>query len=127
MVFHQDLLTNFDRITQSATDFIRGNPIVSTAAIGAGFTGLTALAVTQVRRKAKRKATKKRRKTTKKRKCPRKKTVKKRTRSGLSKARKQKIKFTKKGQPYVITRSGKARFIKRAVAKRAKARRGGFS
>ena len=37
-----DILTSLDRITQPVTDFIRGNPIVSTAAIGIGTTGLIA-------------------------------------------------------------------------------------
>ena len=39
----------------------------------------------------------------------------------------KKIKFTKKGQPYIITRSGKARFIKRKSARLRKIRKGGFS
>lgn len=52
-----------ERIFQSSTDFIRGNPLVSTASIGAGFTGLVAVAAVVGKR---RKASKKR-KTTKKR------------------------------------------------------------
>jgi len=66
------VLTSLDRITQTTTDFIRGNPLVSTAAIGIGTTGLlTGIATTvrrtrkkkrkTVRRKAKRKTTRKRR------------------------------------------------------------------
>lgn len=63
------VLTSLDRITQPITDFIRGNPLVSTAAVGIGTTGLIAGATTIVRR-AKRKKPKKR--TTGKRKTARK-------------------------------------------------------
>jgi len=59
------LITNFTRITQPITDFIRGNPIVSTAAIGIGTTGLIAGAVTRIRKRRKTKV-KKRKKTKKK-------------------------------------------------------------
>lgn len=54
-------ITNLSRITGKTTDFIRGNPIVSTAAIGIGVTGLIAGAATTFkRRKAKRKVSKRR-------------------------------------------------------------------
>jgi len=68
VVFDKGLITNFTRITQPISDFIRGNPIVSTAAIGAGTTGLILGATTLVkRRKARKKAkVKKRRKPRKK-------------------------------------------------------------
>ncbi len=36
------ILANIERIIQPVTDFIRGNPIVSTASVGAGVTGLVA-------------------------------------------------------------------------------------
>lgn len=61
------ILTSLDRITQPITDFIRGNPLVATAAFGIGTTGLIAgIAGFIKRRKKKRKATarRKRRKTT---------------------------------------------------------------
>ena len=50
------ILTSLDRITAPVADFIRGNPIVSTAAVGIGTTGLiTGLAtVARVRRKRKK-------------------------------------------------------------------------
>jgi len=66
-------LTSLQRITQPITDFIRGNPIVSTAVIGIGTTGLVAVART-VRRRRKKKATRKKRVT--KRRATRKRTVK---------------------------------------------------
>lgn len=63
------ILTTLDRITGPITDFIRGNPIVSTAAIGIGTTGLIAgvAAVTRARKKRK-KVSKKKRVRTRKRK-----------------------------------------------------------
>lgn len=57
----EELVINLQRILQPVTDFIRGNPIVSTAAIGAGITGLvTAVAVVRKRRAKKRKVIKRR-------------------------------------------------------------------
>lgn len=51
------ILTSLERITQPVTDFIRGNPIVSTAAVGIGTTGLITgiAAVARTRRKKKKK------------------------------------------------------------------------
>jgi len=63
------ILTTLDRITAPVTDFIRGNPIVSTAAVGIGTTGLITgiAAVTRVRRKRKKaKASKKKRRSSRK-------------------------------------------------------------
>jgi len=45
------IVSTLERITQPVSDFVRGNPIVATAAIGAGFTGLTAAVATLVRKK----------------------------------------------------------------------------
>ena len=64
MVFKDELLTNLARITQPLTDFIRGNPIVSTAAIGIGTTGLIAGAITTIRKRKKKKAKVKKRRVT---------------------------------------------------------------
>jgi len=126
MVFHKsDLILNFDRILSDATDFIRGNPIISAVGLGTPLAlGGIAVVGRRIASRKKRKATSKKRKKSTKRKTRR--TTKKR-RSGLTRATKQKIKFTKNGQPYVITRSGKARFIKRSVAKSARRRKGGFT
>ena len=54
-----ELVNVLERLGGRVTDFIRGNPIISTAAIGIGTTGLIAAAVTRVkkRRTAKRKIT----------------------------------------------------------------------
>lgn len=72
-----DILTSLDRITQPITDFIRGNPIVSTAVIGIGTTGLVTGAAAVVRRKARKKKKKK--------------SVKKKRRAKSTKKRKRKI------------------------------------
>jgi len=70
------VVLNIERILQPVTDFIRGNPIVSTAVVGAGVTGLTAaVAVVRRRKKAKKKTTKKK---VKRRRTTRKKTTRKR-------------------------------------------------
>lgn len=52
------VLTSLQRITAPISDFIRGNPIVSTAIIGIGTTGLVA-GVAAVRRARKKKPRKK--------------------------------------------------------------------
>lgn len=77
------IVANIERILQPATDFIRGNPIVSTAIVGAGTTGLVA-AVALVKRA--RKPTKKVRK-----KAKRKKPVKKRARRKRKRKAKRRI------------------------------------
>jgi hypothetical protein len=75
------LVINIERILQPATDFVRGNPIVSTAIVGAGTTGLaTAIAVTRRARSSRKKRTTKK-KSTKKRKTTR--TRKKRTKAEI--------------------------------------------
>jgi len=64
-------LTNpLERITQRITDFIRGNPLVSTAAVGIGTTGLVAAATTFIRKRRKKRAAK--RKVSKRKKAVRK-------------------------------------------------------
>lgn len=70
------ILTSLDRIQQKSTDFFRANPIVSTAGIGAGISGLVAVATIirkAKKKKARKKAKTKGRKTTKRRKTTKKK------------------------------------------------------
>lgn len=82
-----DLLIGLERITQPVTDFIRGNPIVSTAVVGIGTTGVvTAVARVRKRRKVKKKKAKKRKR---KRKAPRRRKAKKRRK--VSKKRRRKV------------------------------------
>lgn len=79
------LVINAERIFGKVTDFIRGNPIVSTAAIGAGVTGLIATAAIikakkkkksakkkSAKKKSTRRKTRKRKSTRKRAKCRRK-------------------------------------------------------
>jgi len=73
------VLTTLDRISQPLTDFIRGNPLVSTAAVGIGTTGIVTLASAVARRKKgkkksrRKKTTRRKTKKTKKRKQPKRK------------------------------------------------------
>jgi len=54
-------LTNpIERITQQVTDFIRGNPLVATAVVGIGTTGLVASATSLFRSRRKKKKVSKR-------------------------------------------------------------------
>lgn len=95
------VLTQIERITQPVTDFIRGNPIVSTAAVGIGTTGLIAAATTVVRKKRKRKVTAKR-KVTRKRKKKTKAQIKAQRLRNLAKARRAR----KKGKRKIIRGRG---------------------
>lgn len=62
------IFATVERIFQPVTDFIRGNPIVSTAAIGAGTTGLIAgIAGVRARRKKPRRKAKRKKAPTRKR------------------------------------------------------------
>lgn len=62
------VLSSFSRIIQPITDFIRGNPIVSTAAVGVGTTGLSLAASSFIRRrKSRKKISKKKKKRIRKR------------------------------------------------------------
>ncbi len=85
------IFATVERILQPVTDFIRGNPIVSTAAIGAGTTGLIA-AVATVRRRAKKPKKKKKKKKAKKKVRRRKPAKRKRKRKAPRKRRRRVIK-----------------------------------
>ena len=125
----QGINVNVERLFSPVTSFIRGNPLVSTASVGlAG--GLVGSAVSKIGRKSSKKKTKKRKKKTTKRRTRRKRKRKRVRRTprtaGKGKDRSTKrIRYTKKGQPYVITRSGKAKFIKKSSAKRSHRLKGG--
>lgn len=73
-----NILSSFDRIQQRATDFFRANPILSSAAIGAGTSGLV-VAVAGIRKVKKRKKAKKRTKKRTKKKTTRKRKTRKTT------------------------------------------------
>lgn len=77
----EPIIVNLQRILQPVTDFIRGNPIVSTAIVGAGTTGLVAAVAVarraRVSRRKKRKVSKKKAVTRRKRKAKRRKVKRK--------------------------------------------------
>jgi len=91
--------------------------------IGAGVVaGASAIA----RRKKTRKRRKSKNRTTRKRNSRNKKRRKTPHTAGKGKDRSTKrIRYTKKGQPYVILRNGRARFIKMSSAKRSHKTKGG--
>lgn len=125
-----------DTLKDGVTQIIAANPVASTAiAAGTGLAvGTTAGVIIGAKvasKKRKKKTKKKRKKTTKKNGRRRKKTRRSKGRrtprtAGKGKDRSTKrIRYTKNGQPYVIMRSGKARFIKKSSAKRSHKRKGG--
>lgn len=139
----QDTLSG---IGESIKSIVTEKPL-ATAAVGAAAVGAIALgvvAVVKARKKAKKKTKKSSKKKTKKKtkgrklkfgsKAWRKKYIKKgkkrkpkyaRT-AGKGKDRSTKrIRMTKHGQPYVILKSGKARFIKKSSASRSRKLKGG--
>lgn len=120
-------------MTNAVLELVQNNPIAATA-IGSGLAGVlvgggavaVAGAVASKRKKSSKKKTKK---TTTKRKRKTKKKRKGRYTPRTAEKGKdrstRRIRYTKKGQPYVITRSGKARFIKKSSAKRSHKLKGG--
>jgi hypothetical protein len=132
MVDVTDLLKTSGGLVTSGTDFIKSN----IGAIAAGAGGLAvggaigALAVSAT--KTKKKTTRRKSKTVSRR--TRKKTHSRRRTSGRKTPRTagkgkdtshKRIRYTKKGQPYVIMASGKARFIKKSSAKKSHKTKGG--
>jgi len=115
----------------TVTDFVRNNPVVSGAVVTLGGAAIVTGIVTKVRKKpkrkkAKRKTTTRRRKTkkTKKRGCSLRRRTPRTAGKGKDRSTKR-IRYTSKGQPYVLMRSGKAKFIKKCSAKRSHKRKGG--
>lgn len=113
----------------SADQFIRKNPVTSTATLAGGaLLGGTIVQVAKSRRKKPSKTKAKRKTTTAKKRTTKKKSGKTtKARRWYGKTRGKNIKFTSKGQPYVILRNGRARFIKMSRAKAMKKRKGGYN
>lgn len=109
----------------SADEFIRKNPVTSTATLAGG--ALLGGTIVQIARKARKKsgATKTKSKTFTKRKKAKKPKTTSKKKTNKSKSRK-KIHHTKTGQPYIILASGKARFISKKSEKLRKKRKGGY-
>ncbi len=80
-----ELVNVLERLGGRVTDFIRGNPIISTAAIGIGTTGLVAAAITRVKKRKKRSPTAKRKKRKTTRRAPRRR--KKKTKAQIKRQR----------------------------------------
>jgi len=110
-----ELVNPLERIGARVSDFIRGNPLVSTAAVGIGTTGIVAAAVTAVRRRrARKKTTRKRksvkRRTTRKRKKKTKAQIRRTRLRNLAKAR-----SAKRGRRAKVHRSPRHRGHKRVA------------
>lgn len=110
----------------SATEFIRKNPVTSGVTVAGGV--LAGATVVQIVRKRKAKKKTARRKPSKKPVARRKKKSRRlvKGKKWYGKTRSKKIFTTKKGQPYVILSSGKARFIKKSRARDMRKRKGGY-
>lgn len=100
---------------------------VAGAGVGALATG-TVIGIGSAIKKKSSRSSKKKAKSRGKKRSSRRKTKGRRTprTAGKGKDRSTKrIRYTSKGQPYVITRSGKAKFIKKTSAKRSHKQKGG--
>jgi len=116
---------------ESTSEFARKHPVTSGVTVGGGvLAGVTAIQVIRKKRKPATRSTKtkKKKKTTKKTK---KKTTKKSKQKQPHTAGKRKdtstrrIRFTKNNQPYILMKSGKAKFIKKSSVARMRKRKGG--
>lgn len=126
------VVANVERILSPITEFTRANPLISGIALGGTAGVATSAIVGAVRKRSKRKSTRKKTKR-KSKKRTRRRTRRRTTRTKrrvkkkwYGKTRGKKIKYTKNGQPYVILKSGKARFIKKKRSKRMKKMKGGY-
>ncbi len=141
------LENGYDSVVSSLTD-AAGNITteqIAVATVGtAALAGGVALGVTAYKKSKRKKTTKKRKSTKTKRKTSKKRKLKFGSKAYrkkyLSKRRKQKkpytagkrkdtstkrIRYTKNNQPYIILRSGKARFIKKSSVRMSRKRKGG--
>jgi len=115
-------------LVNNAIGVVKANPVATAVGVGGVVAGgLVAAAVVRRKRKKKSKSKSTRKKST----SSRTRRTRKRGRytphtAGKRKDRSTKrIRYTKKGQPYVLLRSGKARFIKKSSAKRSHKLKGG--
>lgn len=128
------VVANVERILSPITQFVRSNPLSSGVILGIPAGATAAAAIGSIKKKVTKKSKKKTKKTTKR------KTKKRTKKNGKRRKRKYKyartagkrrdrstrrIRMTKNGQPYVILRSGKARFIKKSSARRSRKLKGG--
>lgn len=121
-------LGDVKNIIGDISDTIQSNPVIS-AAVGLGAVAVTAGTIAAVSSSKKKKTTKsksKSRKSSYTRRKSKKKNYKYARTAGKGKDRStRRIRMTKNGQPYVILKSGKARFIKKSSARLSRKRKGG--
>ena len=129
-------MVNSSELLQSGTNFVKGNAGllsvgVGSLAVGGVLGASTVLAAKSVNKRKKRKikanARKSRRRPSSRTSCHRKRRSRRtpRTAGRGRDTSTRRIRYTKKGQPYIIMASGKARFIKKSGAKRSHKRKGG--
>jgi len=107
-----------DNAISTVQNLTTGQKVLFGTATAVTAVGATALAVA-----SKRKSTTRRKKSSSKK---RKKSYKYARTAGKGKDRSTKrIRMTKTGQPYIILKSGKARFIKKSSARASRKRKGG--
>ena len=121
----------------SAQEFTRKHPVTSAVSVGGGL--LAGGAITQIIRKRRKKSVKpkksytrarpKRKKPLKRKKKPAKRVRRKQKKPYTAGKRKdtstRRIRYTKNNQPYVLLKSGKARFIKKSSVARMRKLKGG--
>lgn len=107
---------------------ILGNPVATAiggAIVGSAITGAV-IAATRRRKKSTRKVVTKRRSKARRRATGSRRSYKYARTAGKRKdTSTRRIRMTKNGQPYVILKSGKARFIKKSSARSSRKRKGG--
>ena len=129
-------MVNVNEMLQSGTNFIKGNTGLLSVGAGAlavgGVIGASSVLAAKSVNKRKKRKTKKangksRRRPSSRTSCHRKRRSRRTPRTaGRGKdTSTRRIRYTKKGQPYIIMASGKARFIKKSGAKRSHKRKGG--
>ena len=114
-------------IGNGITSTIKENPLGTTIAVGAGVLGaglVTAAVIKSRKKKSVRKSSRKKNNSNRSRK---RRTGRKTPRTaGKGKDRStRRIRYTKKGQPYVIKSNGRAMFIKKSSAKKSHKLKGG--
>lgn len=111
----------------SATEFIRKSPVTSGVAVAGGvLAGATIIQIVRKRKAKKKTARRKRPQKPKARRKKKSRVIPSKKKRWYGKTRSKKIFTTKKGQPYVILSSGKARFIKKSRASAMRKRKGGY-
>jgi len=126
-----DIIESVQQSIDGLTGFIKANPVTSATvgiATAAAVTGGTIAAVKTVKRRKKRAKKSKPRRSRKRRGSRRRRHKRRYTPYTAGKGKDtstRRIRYTKRGQPYVILRSGKARFISSKSAKLSRRRKGG--